>query len=494
MSANHHRPLRHLPAPAHSIGLPLLASTAFGASPSAAGEPIHVGDRLEPMVDTYLIDAFSGGAGLQLNRPQPQEIALRFTKPWEGNISYYFTVIPEDWGYRMYYRGADFSLLDKKVSHPEFICVAESRDGKTWTKPKLDIASFGAEKRTNIVWTGFPSHNLTPFKDQNPDCKPEARYKAVGGNFKVGLKAYHSADGLHWQLTQEEPIIFGPPFDSQNLAFWDPNVGKYVAYVREFYKRGKARVRGIMRATSDDFLHWTKPRWLNFGDAPHEHLYTNAVTHHPGAPHIYVGFPKRFMPERRPDHHDAPAVSDTVFMSSRDGKKWNRWFEALIPPGPQPSRWVNRNNHVAWGLISLPSDRTDAPDELNLFSAEGYYVGPCELRRYTLRQSGFVSVRAGGEPGEMVTKPLVFDKPSALVVNAATSAAGTIKFELQHASGRTIKGFKLADCDAFYGDTLSHTVTWQGEASLDKLKDKPVRLRAWLQDADLYSIQFVPKE
>lgn len=494
MSDNAFPQIRNLPAIAHSAGLPLLTSSVLGMAPTAKDGAISVGSRLEPMVDDYLIDAFKGGARLQLNRPQPQEIALRFTKPWEGNVSYYFTIIAEDWGWRMYYRGAHYRLIAKDWAHPQYACVAESRDGKTWTKPLLDIVPFGAAKYTNIVWDGYAGHNFTPFKDQNPDCKPEARYKAVGGNFKEGLKAFHSPDGLHWQLTQEEPIIFGPPFDSQNLAFWDPNVGKYVAYVREFYKRGKDRIRGIMRATSDDFLHWTKLRWLNFGDAPHEQLYTNAVTHHPGAPHIYVGFPKRFMPGRQPNHHDAPGVSDTVFMSSRDGKKWDRWFEALIPPGPQPSRWVNRNNHVAWGLVTLPSDRTDAPDELNLFSAEGYYVGPCELRRYTLRQSGFVSVRAGGEPGEMVTKPLVFDEPSTLVVNAATSAAGTVRFELQHASGRAIKGFKLAECDAFYGDTLSHTVTWQGESALDKLAGKPVRLRVWLQDADLYSIQFVPKE
>ena len=90
-----------------------------------------------------------------------------------------------------------------------------------------------------------------------------------------------------------------------------------------------------MTCTSTDFRHWTKPQLLDFGDAPLEHLYTNAVTPYYRAPHIYMGFPKRFVPDRRMAGNMAGGVSDGVYMTSRDGLHFKRWGEAFVRPGPQ---------------------------------------------------------------------------------------------------------------------------------------------------------------
>lgn len=225
----------------------------------------------------------------------------------------------------MYYRGSNSAST----------CYAESTDGIHWTKPELNLFEFNGSKRNNIVWQGIGTHNFTPFKDTNPKCPPKARYKAMGGTLREGgLYAFQSPDGIHWKLMRPEPVITKGAFDPQNLAFWDAVRRCYVKFHRGF----REDIRDIMTCTSDDFIHWSEPQWLDYGDAPREHFYTNAILPYFRAPHIFVGFPKRFLPDRIKTPHRYTGLSDGVFMSSRDGLHFRRWLEAFIRPGPMPER------------------------------------------------------------------------------------------------------------------------------------------------------------
>jgi hypothetical protein len=466
-----------------SVGVMLLL-LGVGREGTAA-KPLNIGSRLEPLVDDWLIDRMTG-AELMLHRPTPKEIAITFDKPWEGNVSAYVTVFPDGEKFRMYYRGMDYDPKTQK-SGDEKVCYAESTDGIRWTKPDLNLFEFKGSKQNNIVWQGPACHNFAPFKDANPDCPADARYKALG-SIKGGLVPFKSQDAIHWTLIQDKPVITKGAFDSQNLAFWDAVRRRYVDFHRGFQKS----VRDIMTCTSDDFIHWTEPQWLDYGSATPEHLYTNAITAYPRAPHIFMGFPKRFSESRRKSHHQHSGVSDGVFMTSRDGLHFYRWQEALIRPGFQFSRWENRNNMTAWGILITKSDVPGTPDELSIYSSEGYYVGPCSMRRFTIRLDGFVSVNAGYSGGEMITRPLIFDGRH-LLMNYSTSAAGSIRVEVHDADGKPIPGYALADCPEMYGDSVAEAVAWKGGNDMGKLAGKPVRLRFVLKDADLYAIQFVDK-
>jgi hypothetical protein len=454
-------------------------------------DPIEIGSRLEPFVDDYLIENMNG-VELRLNKPIPREVSIVFDKPWEGNTSCYFTIFEDDGLFRMYYRASNFNLETEEYAE-ERVCYAESRDGISWTKPELGLFEFEGSKANNILWKGVGVHNFSPFKDPNPNCKPEERYKAVAsGEDQSRLVPFKSADGIVWSLIQEAPVITEGAFDSQNLAFWDSVRGHYV----EFHRGFAEGVRAIMTSTSDDFLHWTDPVWLQYGDTPHEHLYTNAITQYPRAPHLFMGFPKRFVPSRDLKVHPHPGISDGVFMTSRDGVNWKRWREAFIRPGLQKSRWVNRNNMTAWGILQTKSSIPNTPDELSIYSSEGYYVGPCQLRRFTVRLDGFVSVNAPGSGGEFTTKLLSLgqsaeaaDNPE-LILNYSTSAAGSIRCEILDEDGSPLPGYALADCDEIFGDDVERAVSWQGKIAVESLGGKPFRLRFVMQDADLYSIHF----
>ena len=184
-------------------------------------------------------------------------------------------------------------------------------------------------------------------------------------------------------------------------------------------------------------------------------MYTNAIRPYDRAPHLFVGFPTRMIPDRG-------SVTEGLFMSSRDGVHFRRWAEAFIPPGQNKDKWGNRSNYIWWGLVETKSDLPGASPELSLYTNEHYYMeGGVHTRRYTLRLDGFVSVNAPYAGGEFTTKPFSFTG-QALEVNYATSAAGSLRVEIQDADGKAVPGYTLDDCPEIYGDQVDGIVRWKG--------------------------------
>ncbi|MGE0758549.1 MAG: hypothetical protein AB7O38_16095 [Pirellulaceae bacterium] len=458
--------------------MPVLSRPAQAAEP---GQPLALGSRRELLVDDYLVSRLTQAA-LHLHPPTPKEVVITCDAPWEGNTSAYYTLFADGDRFRMYYRGAHYDEATRKPVHPEFACYAESRDGVHWEKPQLGLFEFQGSKKNNIVWAGSGTHNFTPFKDENPAATADARYKAlaggratVEGKSKAVLQAYKSPDGIHWSLMREEPVITDGAFDSQNLAFWHPGQQRYL----DFHRKGRNGVRDIMTASSTDFLNWTAPQFLEYSDAPTEHLYTNAVQLYPRAPHLFIGFPTRFQPKNE--------QVEPVFMTSRDGLHFNRWTQPLIPITAPKDRDGNRSNYMTRGLLQLPGqDR-----ELSVYATEAYYAGPgSRVRRFTFRTDGFVSLRADGPGGELVTKPLTFTGGK-LTLNYAAKAGGSVRVEvLDAATQQPALGLTAAACRPLTGDEIEATVTWSTTGDLAKLAGQPVQLRILLDQADLYALRF----
>ena len=391
----------------------------------------------------------------------------------------------------MYYRGG--GELTREVT-----CVAFSDDGIVWTKPNLGLYDYAGSKANNIIYVSrepsyWETHNFTPFLDGNPHASADALYKAVAlgrayppvtpGRMKA-LVAMGSPDGIRWRHLREEAVIWDGSFDSQNVAFWDPNRKEYVCYLRA----SRNGFRSVKRSTSKDFMTWTSPEWLDFGPGEQEHFYTNAIVPYLQDPPLYLGFPMRFIPERRSvgsARVPTDGTSDAVLISSRDGLHFDRTFrEAFIRPGLSQANWGNAhgNNTPAWGIL-----RT-GPEELSVYWCENYGAVP-HVRRGVLRPDGFVSVYAPASGGEMMTAPIPCDG-SMLVVNYSTSAAGSIRCEVQDATGKPIPGLTLADSFELFGDELAGVMRWRDDAGLRDLVGKNIRLRFVMKDADLYAVSF----
>jgi len=461
------------------------------ASSSQAADAIDIGTRRELFVDKLLIDRLDK-ARLVLHEPIRENVAVAFDAPWEGIHSAYITVIYDQGLYRMYYRG--MPAAGKDGSAEETTCYAESRDGITWTKPKLGLCEVHGTRDNNVILAHDPpfTHNFSPFLDTRPGVPDQERYKAWAGIRSSGLVSFASADGLRWRkLNPEQPFREGA-FDSQNVAFWSPQENCYLGYFRTFTPDG---IRTISRTTSTDFVNWTSPVEMTFGDRPLEQLYTNATEPYFRAPHIYISLPKRFFPGKAAVTGDAandlvgnPSYrrdsSDSVLMTSRGGNRYDRTFmEAFIRPGPTLRDWIARDNAPALGVVP-GNDR-----EMFLYRLSHYAQPSCHAARYRLRLDGFISVQAPYEGGELLTHPLRFSG-NRLELNFVSSAAGGVQVELQDAAGKPIEGFSLADCPEMLGDEIARAVTWKQGPDVSRLAGQPVRLRFVLRDADLYALQF----
>jgi hypothetical protein len=504
-----------------SAVLVLPAASALGAE-----QPLRIGSRRELFVDDYLIQSLDGARRV-MHHPTPQEIALTHDAPWEGTGSGYHSVFQDGDLYRMYYKAWHLDVSNGKLdtsAHPLYCCYAESDDGISWRKPELGLHEFRGSKANNIVMVSgrigganVDAGHPAVFKDDNPDCPPDARYKAIlRSRGPRGLVALKSPDGIHWSPMSDKPVITEGAFDSQNLAVWDPVRREYRAYWRIFNAGTTTEkvwqpsgYRGIRTAASRDFLNWGPHADLTYADSPQEHLYTNQIKPYYRAPHIFLGFPTRYiergwsesmraLPERAHRERRAAAhlrygtaLTEGLLMSSRDGVHFQRWNEGFLRPGIQRAgTWHYGQQYIAWHVVETRSPLEGAPNELSLYAGESYWTGNSSaLRRYTLRIDGFVSVAAPMSGGRLVTKPLTF-AGSRLTLNFATGAAGGIRVELQRSNGGPVPGLSHTDCDEVFGDELDRTVTWGGDSDLSAIAGQPVRLSFTLRDADLYSFQF----
>lgn len=359
---------------------------ALHMSVGASTPAIDVGDRLEVFWDDAVVDLRETTAQRVVHQPEYVGVAMRHDAPWEGDGSDFHNILvdADDKGtlYRMYYLGWAFHDQSVPAKRTIFhsgirVCYAESRDGVTWTKPNLGLCDFNGSKTNNILFNasafGFGWDNFMVFKDGNPTCSANVRYKAVArieGAFGTGdagkgagLGCFISADGIHfrpgWLLTR------AGAFDSLNLAFWDATRSEYHCYFRGFHKvaedrNGDLNVRDIRHMTSKDFRTWTEAKRIDF--QPNEKgtpaddyaLYTSVVQPYPRAPHLFVGFPSRYVERKAwtPNYDRLPGVenrryrcgkskrhglvvTDCVFMMSRDGASFHREDDAFMRPGAE---------------------------------------------------------------------------------------------------------------------------------------------------------------
>ena len=217
--------------------------------------------------------------------------------------------------------------------------------------------------------------------------------------------------------------------------------------------------------------------------------------------HIYISLAARIFFERLVATGDKEAFatnegtprsrvpgdcSDVVLMPTRPGSHtYDFTFkESLVRPGIGYQNWTTRTNYSAIGVVQT------GPTEMSIYVNRHYEHPSAYLERMTLRLDGFASVNAPFSGGEMITKPLHFSG-NQLVLNYSTSAAGSIKVELLDSSGRPIQGYGSQDCRELIGDEIERVVTWNGVSDLSSLAGKQIQVRFLMNDADLFSLQFV---
>ena len=502
---------------------------------------INISDRREVFFDDFLVDTDKTTAETRLHKPTRKGVVITHNEKWEGGTCLFSNAFYANGCWNLYYRSGS-----GEPGSSTSIAYAKSVDGVNWVKPSLGLVEFDGSYDNNIVISmamakEFGCKHLNDcfvFYDENPACPDDERFKAVistAGDEK--LISLVSPDGFHFRY-------FGlmtdkGAFDSQNLAFWSKEHGKYFCYFRcEHIPNGEATfeeysflqatanklwdestrstrqpgaedepakmMRDVHVMESTDFIHWTESQLIGLKDDKVQ-LYTNVVSPYPRAPHVFVAFPTRYY-ERKAwtpnydelcgkDSREAKikrayaraglVITDGLFMCSRDGYNFKRYDEAFLPPPVEnPYAWVYGDCYVTHGLIETPSDIPGADNEYSLFAAENYGLkNPYDkLVRYTVRLDGFVSKHAGEDEKILVTKEFVYEGEN-LYVNIATSAKGHAYFTLKC-------GEEFYDSYEIFGNSVDKRIHFLDGEAVKKLSGRTVTLEVRLLDADLYSIRF----
>ena len=486
-----------------------------------------IGSRLEIFVDYFLIDGLRG-ARLKLHHPRPAEVAIRKDRPWEGEHGFGQDVILDGGRYLMYYHSGG------RMGY------AESRDGIHWTKPSLGLIEVDGSRENNLVGTAdgreLYDHQTEPsarfFLDRRPGVPSGERFKALKLNegrrahptpedearkftlddrglwlgSPTDVIAFVSGDGKAWTRLRDEPILrdstYGK-FDGDYSLFWSESENRYLIYTRFYTSPTRpAGRRSIGRLTSPDLYNWSRLEPMNFGDGgtiPENQLYINKTQPYYRAPHLYLAFPARLMEGRQALSGEqvraaarrtgVPAerwrdCSETVLMSTRGGTRYDTTFrEGFIRPGRGALHWKTRTTYALQGVVPTGGN------EMSLFVTRAAGTPSWHVRRYVLRVDGFASVNAPYSGGEMVTRLFTFSGRE-LVLNIATSAAGSVRVEIRDAAGKPVPGYALTDSVEIVGDQIERVVSWTAGSDVSSLEGRPVRLRFVMKDADLYSLRF----
>lgn len=488
-------------------------------------EAINIGSRREVCWDAFLMDK-ADGIRVQMHRPEYRGDAMTCDAPWEGSTCGYFTVIPDGEYFRLYYRGSNLNHdeMGNASFHSGKLCYALSKDGKTFQKIPVGLHEFWGTKDNNIL-SLTTGDNIAIFKDTNPNCPPDERYKGLCGTDKKELVYYKSADGVHFEKARV--IVSDGAYDSLNVCFWDSASQQYYLFYRGFHGPStdgnrswtkeetedpayKYHLKGLIRdvrvRTSKDFIRWDAPQMLQYGaDAADLELYTNAVQKYYRAEHMFIGFPMRYA-DRYEDAHNfsqlpdwkhrqtiikyqeprsGTAMTDAAIMTSRDGVHFKRWDEAFMTAGiERGTNWYYGDGMFCYGMAETASDISGAPNEISMYMHVDYRVKPVTLRRYGIRLDGFFSWRCDFKTGKIITKPMIFCGDT-LHMNFSTSALGYVHIRILDAEGNPLEGY---DSGRHFGDSVDREVIFDRPVS--ELAGRPVRLEITMSDADLYSFKF----
>ena len=497
------------------FGFLLLAACLWGLEETTP-PPVDVGSRKQLLFDDALIASKMGFVTTLNPATRVGAPVIVLDKPWEkARLGTGQSVVEDDGIYKMWYT----STAERRNW---YLCYATSKDGIHWVKPSLGIIEFQNSKENNIVFAGTSrtayAGQSTVFRD--PHGPSGARFKLVyGSNLrnpkeqtnlpKIMVRDYsearwkesgsfisaaYSPDGLHWTPSERLRSIEWY-YDTQDVAFWDDRIKKYVLFVRWNHE---TLDRAIGRSESDDFEDFPKPQLVLTSDALDPvitGLYNNAATKYPYADRAYFLFISAFY-HSPGDVSGGPDGSEVQLATSRDGIHFLRpWRNAFLRIGLE-GRFDASQVYMGPGVIR-------AGDELYLYYT-GYRPSHHELEApppgsggigvAKIRLDGFASQDApptGGAQvagGVLITVPLKFSG-NHLELNVDAGAGGWLKVEILDQNGQPLPEY-ASQADLILGNSVRKTVTWQKRTDLSALQGRSVQLRFIGRDVKLYAFQF----
>lgn len=475
--------------------------------------PVNVGRQL--FVDDFLIAGTNLTAVSHIPNFYSGNPVLEPDKEWENTIEGAPYASPfsdgiwydeKDGKFKMWYL-AGAGMLHKEDKQTFYTGYAESTDGKHWVKPTLDIW-----KQTNIVDTCNRDAATIWLDKQEKD--PSKRYKMFNVERRPTDRRWqfilkYSADGIHWSNGVAQS---GDLYDRSSV-FYNPFRkvwGLSMRYSTDVSSRSRSYLENSDPELAVSFAHRIRKGipdkntvfWFTPSDKEPRHPQFPGVD--PGIYNfdaiayesIMLGLYSVWQgPENHICAEHGIQKKNEVFLGySRDGFHFSR-------PSFQPFMAVNETKGAwNWGnMQSINGVPLIVGDSLYFYSS-GRRLNDIMWDSYTstglatLRRDGFVSMQAGAKQkdGYLVTEKITFDGKF-LFVNA--DIKGKLSVEVLDANGNPIEGFTRKECQSISkSDKTKMQITWKNHSDVSALIGKPLQLKFYVENGDLYAFWFSPWE
>lgn len=466
-------------------------------------------------IDDHHIERLDNASILYHQPVKDKRPVLLPDTPWEGDSLNWMLGGPlwceERQVWRMWYVGGS-ELLP---------LYAESVDGLNWEKPALGLVEWNGSTENNIIRLGMriargKDKRMVLIRDEH-NTDPARRYK---GLTRLGgvMRPMRSADGLDWHPLESRGFHSG---DEYRLCY-DPLRNRFVA-------TGKIVIeteRVVTLSLSDDFVNWSSPVRIFRSDERDRELGAMRIDEALAAPDrrhpafvnpdeyftdvynmqvfvyedLYLALASMFHRSGFWDNRvNQDGIIQPVLTASRDLRTWDRLsYAVFLPLSPLSAPHVF--DHAS--IFGTPPVRRG--DELWFYYRGGSYTHmgrerisqihkadepTSAIHLARLRLDGFASVRAGEAGGMLLTKPLKITG-SRLMANM-NAADGELRAELLDAeTGEAIEGYTLGDSVPTQADGVSVQLRWRGHETLEPLRNRTVRIRFHLRNADIYAVWF----
>ena len=370
-------------------------------------------------------------------------------------------------------------------------CYAESKDGKNWIKPELDVVPG-----TNIV--DESEHDCESIILDKEEKDPQKRYKMFcvifNGRSTVSMHLKYSADGIHWSNSK---ALSGELYD-RCAAYFDPFRKKYVLSLKtingKVYRRSRSYLAGedpefivslahrVYDNKSDKFIKY----WFNAADDDPRHpLFPNI------RPQIYnheamayerslLGY---FTVWQGPENDACDSLkiqkrNEVLIGWCDDGFNWKREFKRPFLSVSEDFKAWNAGN-----VQSVAGCPIIVGDSLYFYVSGRYNSKPEHDSNFstglaTLRRDGFVSLKAGSREGKATTYPISVDSKYLFVNVDVRSKKSKLAVELLDADGKVIPGFSNKECVVIRStNKTKQIVMWKNNQNLESLVGKNIRIR-----------------
>jgi hypothetical protein len=498
----------------------LVALRALSAGAIAIEDPAYPESQLrrfplnEPQlfIDDYFVDNRFNEDSISARVPHVLHTPDRATdplmrhdadKPWEQHGIGYPSVVfdPDAQLFRLYYQ--IWSPRTKEPNTPRGgyrVCYAESEDGLTWTKPLMDHVPWGDYAKTNIVVEGkgegkAPNVHIAQEHGEtvagvavrNLNLLPQEAFRdnrflmfyCDHEHFLAG-----SNDGR--TFTERLSMVLPNRVDTHSTLSYDPGLNEYVIYYRNKLVYGdrpksdprRGNTRFISRIASKDLWQlWdSMPYTVLIPDADDGGRFYSMPTMRYGG--VYLGFVTQF--------HETPQKIEAELVYSRDGFDWHRLpgRPLLIPVGGEGT-WDS-------GMVFTADRLIEVGDEWWLYYTghNGYHdeldrVGALGLLKFGKERLVSIQADTSGQTSYVVSRPLVWPGGD-LAINANAAGGGFMTVAVTDVQRQPIQGFDHADSKPLTGDAVRHVADW-GEADMNNLKGKTIRLEFKFRRADLFA-------